>query len=223
MPKLEIAITTLEDAVFAQAGGADSVEISYDLSVGGLTPSLELVRQICDAVKIDVHVIVRPHARDFVYTPDEISVILEQTRSIAQIGITGLVFGALTADKSVDILTTQKVVLAAKQLPITFHRALDESHDAEAGVRALIGIVPRILTSGPAPTAWEGRDSLRQWVQKYGQHFRFVAAGSLKAEHLAEFASYVRAPEYHFGSAAKTDDVVNVEKVKRLRRILDTV
>ncbi len=221
MSKLEIAITTLEDAIHAQAGGADSVEISHDLSVGGLTPSLELVRQIRDAVKIDLHVIVRPHARDFVYTPDEISVILEQTQSIAQIGITGLVFGALTADKSVDIPTTRKVVQAAGKLPVTFHRALDESRDAEAGVHALIGIVPRILTSGPAPTAWEGRESLRQWVQNYGQYFRFVAAGSLKAENLTEFARYVRAPEYHFGSAAKIDEVVNVEKVKRLREILD--
>lgn len=221
MPKLEIAITTLEDAVHAQAGGADSVEISYDLSVGGLTPSLELVLAVRDAVKIDVHVIVRPHARDFVYTPDEMDVILEQTESIAQLGITGLVFGALTADKTVDILATQKVVWAAGNLPVTFHRALDESRDAESGVRALIGVVPRILTSGPAPTAWEGRQTLRQWVQNYGQHFRFVAAGSLKAENLAEFAAYVRAPEYHFGSAAKIDDVVNVEKVKRLREILD--
>jgi copper homeostasis protein len=223
MPKLEIAITTLEDAIHAQAGGADSVEISHDLSVGGLTPSFELVRAVRDAINIDIHVIVRPHARDFVYTPGEIDVILEQTESIAQIGITGLVFGALTADKSIDVATTQKVVEAAGKLPVTFHRALDESRDAESGVRALIGIVPRILTSGPAPNAWEGRKSLRQWVQKYGQHFRFVAAGSLKAEQLAEFAAYVRATEYHFGSAAKFDDVVNIEKVKRLREILDTL
>ena len=221
MPKLEIAITSLEDAVHAQEGGADSVEISHDLSVGGLTPSLELVRAIRDAVSINIHVIVRPHARDFVYTPDEIDVILEQTESISQIGITGLVFGALRADKFVDIPTTEKVVQVAGHLPVTFHRALDESRDAESGVRAVIGIVPRILTSGPAPTAWEGRQALRQWVQNYGQHFRFVAAGSLKAEHLAEFAAYVGAPEYHFGSAAKIGDVVNVEKVKRLREILD--
>jgi len=223
MPKLEIAITSLEDAIHAQAGGADSVEISHDLSVGGLTPSLDLVRAIRDAVSIDIHVIVRPHARDFVYTPDEISLILEQTESISQIGINGLVFGALMPDKSIDIATTQKVVDAARKLPITFHRALDESRDAEAGVRALVGIVPRILTSGPAPTAWEGRESLRSWVQNYGQQLRFVAAGSLKAEHLTEFAAYVHAPEYHFGSAAKIDEVVSVEKVKRLREILDNV
>lgn len=223
MPKLEIAITSLEDAVYAQKGGADSVEISYDLSVGGLTPSVELVRAVRDAVSTDIHVIVRPHARDFVYTPDEMSVILEQIENISQIGITGLVFGALRPDQTVDVELTQKVVDAAGHLPVTFHRALDESRDAEAGVRSLIGIVPRILTSGPAPTAWEGRDALRQWVQKYGQHFRFIAAGSLTAEQLAEFAAYVRAPGYHFGSAAKTESVVNIEKVKRLRGILYNV
>jgi copper homeostasis protein CutC len=42
-PKLEIAVTSLQDALNAVAGGADSVEISHDLAAGGLTPARPLV------------------------------------------------------------------------------------------------------------------------------------------------------------------------------------
>ncbi|MBZ0288777.1 MAG: hypothetical protein K8I30_14260 [Anaerolineae bacterium] len=220
MPKLEIAVTSLEEAANAQAGGADSIEISYDLSVGGLTPDLDLVRAVCAAVPIDVHVIVRPHARDFCYTPDEIDLILEQTRMLASIPIRGIVFGALDANRRVDIPLMHRVVKAAAPLPITLHRALDESANPEEALQALSGVIPRVLTSGPAPTAWEGRKSLQRWVQDFGAHIEFVAAGSLTAAQLAEYAAYVQAYGYHLGSAARTNGVVDVDQVRRLRAIL---
>lgn len=220
MPDLEIAVTSLEDAMNAQAGGADSIEISHDLSVGGLTPDADLVRAICDAVQIEVNVIVRPHARDFCYTPDEIDLILEQTRALASMPIQGIVFGALDAQGRVNIPLIRKVVEAAAPLPVTLHRALDESANPEESLQALTGIVPRVLTSGPAPNAWEGRHALRQWVSAFGQRFRFVASGGLKMDQLAEYAAYVQAHEYHLGGAARTNGVVNVEKVKRLKAVL---
>lgn len=220
MPALEIATTSLDDALHAQAGGADSIEISQNLALGGLTPPLDLVRRIRDAVTLEVNVIVRPHARDFVYTPAEIDTILTDTAALAQIGIDGIVFGACTPANYLDIELIRQVREAASGVPITVHRALDESADPEAALIALRGIVPRILTSGPALNAWDGRDGLQHWVATHGDHFRFVASGGLKLEHLAEYAAQVRAHEYHFGSAARTGGVVAVDKVRQLRAVL---
>jgi copper homeostasis protein len=220
MPQVEIAITTLEDALHAQEGGADSIEISYDLSVGGLTPSLDLVQRIRDSVSIRVYAIVRPHARDFVYTPAEIDTILADTTALAQTGIDGIVFGAHLPDRRLNIDLIQQVATAANGLPITLHRALDECVEPEAGLEALIGIVPRVLTSGPAATAWDGREGLKQWVEKYGNDFHFVAAGSLKLEFLAEYAAFVHAAAYHFGSAARSNGIADHEKVRQIRTIL---
>ncbi len=220
MPQIEIAITTLEDALHAQAGGADSIEISHDLSVGGLTPALDLVRQIRDEVSLQVQVIVRPHARDFVYTPAEIDTIVADTTALAQTGIDGLVFGALLPDRRLDVTLIKQVIHTAAGLPVTLHRALDECAEPEAGLEALRGILPRVLTSGPAATAWEGRAGLKHWVETYGADFAFIAAGSLKAEFLAEYAAYVCAAGYHFGSAARSDGIVNSEKVRQIRSLL---
>ncbi len=219
-PRLEIAVTSLQDALNAQAGGADSIEISRDLALDGLTPALDLIQAVRDAVQIEVNVIVRPHPRDFVYTPAEAALILEQTRAISRAGIDGIVFGAQTAAGHLDIALIQRVVDAANGLPVTVHRALDSSLEPEKALDALVGVVPRVLTSGPAANAWEGRAGLRQWVQDYGQHFSFVASGGLKSEQLATYAAYVQAHEYHLGSAARGDDGVQAEKVRQLRDLL---
>lgn len=220
MPRLEIATTTLQDALHAQAGGADSIEISYNLAAGGLTPSLELIESTRAAVSIEVNVIVRPHDRDFIYTPDEIDRILEDTRAIIRTGVDGIVFGAQTATGHLDLELMRRVADAAEGIPVTLHRAIDSSREPEKALEALVGIVPRVLTSGPAPTAWEGRDGLHRWVRDYGQHFSFVASGGLKLAQLAAYAAQVGAHEYHLGSAARSADRVDTALVRQLRAIV---
>lgn len=220
MPQLEIAVTTLADAVAAQDGGADSIEISHDLSVGGLTPDIDLVRRIRDAVQIGINVMIRPHARDFVYTESEIEAITDAARRLAETGIDGVVFGALTPEGFLDLALIAQVAQAAIPLPVTVHRALDASHEPEQALDALYGIVPRVLTAGPAPSAWEGRATLAQWVSDYGDRLRFVISGGLTAKQMPEMLATVGAPEYHFGSAARTGAAVDATKVGALRALL---
>ena len=220
MPQLEIAVLTLADALAAQDGGADSIEISRDLSIGGLTPDFDLVRRARDGAQIAIHVMIRPHARDFHYTPREIDAILDDARRLAQTGIDGVVFGALTPERRLDIGLIRQVAEAAAPLPVTVHRALDESAEPERALERLIGVVPRVLTAGPALNAWEGRAGLSQWVRAYGNRLRFVVSGGLKLEHLNEMLATVRAHAYHFGSAARSGDAVDVAKVRILRGLL---
>lgn len=221
MFQLEIAATSFEDAVNAVAGGADSLEVSRDLPNGGLTPSVEIVRAILAEVSIPAHVIVRPHARDFCYTEREIAEILHDTRQFAQMGVASIVFGAVTTvgDNHLNIALIQKIAQAAAPTPVTVHRALDGCADPEAALKALIGIVPRILTSGPASNAWDGRAVTRRWVEGYERHFQFVLSGGIRIEQLAELTA-TRAPVYHIGGAARTDNAVDPAKVRRLRAAL---
>lgn len=216
MPKLEIAATTLEDVLNAQKGGANSVEISHDLSLGGLTPDFDLVRRACAASQIDIHVMIRPHARSFVYDSQDIEQILDEARQLAQTGIQGVVFGALTPENRLDIDLIKRVAQAAAPLPLTLHRALDYSTDAEEGLAQLVGIVPRVLTGGPAATAWEARATLAKWVSAFALDFRFVVSGTLRIEQMPDMLEAVCAHEYHFGSAARTGNKIAVSKVRAL-------
>lgn len=220
MPSLEIAVTSLQDAINAERGGAQSLELLRDLPNGGLTPDLELVRAIRDAVPIPINVIIRPHARDFVYTPDEIQVMLRDVEQLKPMAINSFVFGALTPIGNLDITLIQRFVEAAAPVPVTVHRALDVCRDPETALESLVGIVPRILTAGPAANAWEGREVVRGWVQRFGKHFKFVSSGGLTLAQLPEFIATVQPHIVHLGGAARTDDAVDVEKVQQLRTVI---
>lgn len=217
MPKLEIAALTVADAVAAQEGGADSIEISRDLSVGGLTPDFDLVRRVRDAVTIPINVMLRPHAETYVYSESDVAQILDDACSLAHLGVNGVVFGALTPDRCLDLALIARVAGEAIPLPLTVHRALDESIEPEKALAGLVGVIPRVLTAGPAPDAWSGRVALAGWVRDYGDRLRFVVSGGLTLAHIPDMVATVKAHELHFGSAARTGGSVDVAKVRALK------
>jgi copper homeostasis protein len=219
MTKLEIAATTLEDALAAQHGGADSVEISRDLVLGGLTPPLEIVQATRDTLTIGIHAIVRPHARSFYYSELEIEQILRDATGFAAIGV-GVVFGAQMANGKLDVALIQQVAEAAKGVPLTVHRALDSCTNPDEALQSLVGLIPRALTSGPASFAWEGRDGLRDWVTEFGRDIRFVASGAITLEQLRPLADHTNVHEVHLGGAARTNGLVDTAKVAELKAAL---
>jgi copper homeostasis protein len=221
MTTLEIAATSFHDALAAQTGGAHSVEVSRDLAFGGLTPDPELVRHILDALTIPVYIIVRPTARDFVYTDAEIETILHDAQRFAAMGVTGVVFGAHTPSGMLDLILLQRVAAAAAPVMVTLHRALDTCADPDAALESAAGVVRRVLTSGPASNAWEGRASLRQWVERFGRRVEFVASGGIRLEQARLLAQETHARTLHIGGAARTDDAVDVVRVRALREQLD--
>jgi copper homeostasis protein len=220
MVALQIIAQTVEDARAAETGGASNLEVTVDLAVGGLTPPLTLVREIRDAVKIDLHGMVRPHARDFVYSPPEIEAILAQVCQFKALGVQGIVFGALTAESLLDTQLIWRIAEAASPLEITLHRAIDESCAPEAGLATLKGVVSRVLTSGGAPSAWEGRETIRRWVQTYAETFQFICGAGVNHANLEALIQATGAPEYHVGSGAQTEGRVDRQKVRQLVEIL---
>src|ERR1044071_10079626 len=56
---LEVIACSVADAVEAQKGGASRLEVVRELDRGGLTPSIQLVQAIKDAVDLPLRVMVR--------------------------------------------------------------------------------------------------------------------------------------------------------------------
>ncbi|EPB77338.1 copper homeostasis protein CutC domain protein [Ancylostoma ceylanicum] len=99
--RLEICVDSFESAANAVEGGADQLEVCSALCMGGLTPSIGLVRRIRAAYpKMPLFIMLRPRPGDFVYTDDEIQVMCEDMRSMKQVGVTGFVFGVLDSGQA---------------------------------------------------------------------------------------------------------------------------
>jgi copper homeostasis protein len=217
MVRLEIIATSLADAIAAEQGGADSVEVCVDLALDGLTPPLDMVKAIREAVHIDMHVMLRPHNNGFVYGEREVATMLAQVDLFRPLGIQSLVFGAHRKDGALDVDLIRRIAQAAAPLPLTVHRALERSSNPEDALHRLVGVAARILTSGPAASAAEGRAGLRRWVQAFGAHYRFAAAGGICLENARDIMLFTGAHECHVGTAARTDDAVDPHKVRLLR------
>ena len=60
---IETCCTTLDQALAAQSRGAGRIELCADLSVGGLTPPRDLIREAVASLTIPVNVLIRPEMR----------------------------------------------------------------------------------------------------------------------------------------------------------------
>jgi copper homeostasis protein len=94
-PILEVIVCSIEDAVAAERGGANRLEVISHYEVGGLTPSFDLVRDITSTVKIPARVMLRESEPFVVTDKGEIKRLLGAASDFARLPIDGLVLGFL--------------------------------------------------------------------------------------------------------------------------------
>jgi copper homeostasis protein len=195
----EACVETLEDALRAQACGADRIELCANLAVGGLTPGDSLILTAKEALHIPVMVMVRPVAGNFVATRADFEAMKRTIVFCKKVKVAGVVFGLLTELREVDIPRTTALAELAQPLLVTSHKAIDETADILKSVAALKCIpgIRRILTSGGAATALEGAPVLRQMLAAAGPDLTILAAGRVTNENLKEVHRATGAREYH--------------------------
>lgn len=162
---LEVCVDSLASALAAERGGADRLELCGCLAVGGLTPDVALLEQIKEQTKMNVRCLMRPRLGDFCYTEDELPLLVRQIWRLSDAGADGFVIGWLTPEGDLDMARMERLVKAANGKGLTLHRCIDVSRDAVKTLRdaAELGI-DTVLTSGQAPSCWEGRACIREML-----------------------------------------------------------
>ncbi len=197
---LEISVDGLDKASAAERAGADRIELCADLSVGGLTPSQEVLRGVREKVRIPIFAMVRPRSGDFVYSASEFEDMKRAIGDAKESGMDGVALGVLRKDYRVDVERTQELVGLAGPLPVTFHRAFDECADLRETLEAVIRTgATRILTSGGASGASEGAAVLAGLVHLSRERITILPGGSIRASNVAEVARRTQAREFHSG------------------------
>jgi copper homeostasis protein len=197
---VEVCVDSLDSALAAERGGAQRVELCSGLVEGGVTPSAGLIATIRQRISIALHVMIRPRAGDFCYTPDEFSVMQRDVLMAKQLGADGSVFGILDLDGNVDVHKTRQLVELARPLKTTYHRAFDTSADLRRSLEQVIETgADRILTSGGKPTAVEGAESLRNLVELANGRVIVMACGGIDADNLRAVIEKTGVREVHVG------------------------
>lgn len=187
MALLEICCYSMECARTAQQNGADRIELCAAPKEGGLTPSLGVLRSVRQQVTIPVHPIIRPRGGDFCYSDGEFAAMLDDVRTVRELGFPGLVTGILDADGNVDMPRMQQIMAAAGPLAVTFHRAFDMCANPVNALKNLADLgVARVLTSGQKSDAVQGLPIILELIAKPGAPIIMAGAG-VRAENLLCF------------------------------------
>ena len=223
MKKIEIACFNLESALIAQKVGADRVELCADMSVGGTTPTIEIIQQAREHLTIDLYVMIRPRGGDFVYSMHEIMYMYLDILEFKDIGVDGFVFGILTNDGKIDIEVNKALVDLAKPFPCTFHRAFDEVLNVEKALEDVISCgFSTILTSGTFPNVMEGKEILKQLVNQANNRIKIMPGGGLRSTNISELNEMVNANWYHSSAITDGSEIANPEEIIQLKNKLQS-
>lgn len=216
---VEVCANSLESALNAEKAGADRIELCSELGVGGITPSLGTIALVREKLSIPVHVLIRPRSGHFTYSSLELEVMLRNISFCGEIGVDGIVSGALINSDEIDLATTQKLVEKSGQMHFTFHRAFDWVIQPTEALKKLKAIgVKTVLSSGGKHSAEIGLLNLSNWQQQtqvtlmpgggvnYSNINKFKKAG-FKAIHLSGTS---------FGYPVKLENKITMNSSKHL-------
>jgi len=197
---LEAAVATIERARAAERVGAHRLELCASLELGGLTPSLELVREVRAAVRLPIHILVRPRAGNFVYTTGEFAQMRSEILALLGENVQGIVTGVLLPDNSIDITRTRELIALAAPLSVTFHRAFDETKNLELALEDVVATgARRVLTSAGKPIAADAIDTIRHLITQAAERIMILPGGGLHAGNITSIASLPGVRELHTG------------------------
>jgi copper homeostasis protein len=195
----EVCVCSATGARAAVQGGADRIHLAAALELGGLTPSAGLIEAVVDVV--DTHVLIRPRAGDFIYDNHEIRVMSKDIEHAIDKGAVSVVFGALTAAGDIDLPAMTRLLNAAENVPVTFHRAFDAVRDPLAALDDLMELgVDRLLTSGAQSVAEGGIALLAELVDRGGDDLLVMPGGGITPINAARIVRATGARELHFSA-----------------------
>jgi copper homeostasis protein len=194
---VEAAIDSAAGAERAVHEGAQRLEVCGDLSVGGVTPSRELL-QACLTLGVPCVAMARTRGGDFHYDAAEFAAVCADAERMLELGAHGIVFGSLRPDGRIDKHQAGAMVALAGYSETVFHRAFDQTPDAHDALLTLIGCgVTRVLTSGHAPAAIDGAAEIASMVTRSAGKIGILPGGKVRADNVRALVDQTGVTQVH--------------------------
>ena len=195
-------ITLLEKAFQA---GARRVELCDNLAVGGTTPSYGVIKEAVRLAKdyqAKVIVMIRPRGGDFVYSEQELDIMLEDWKIARDLGVDGLAVGALTADNQLDKDAMLHFIEASQGFELTMHMAFDQIplEDQAASIEWMkkVGVTRLLTRAGSPETDLEQRlQRYEEYAQLADRQLEILAGGGVSLENRQLFLDVPGVDQVH--------------------------
>lgn len=224
---LEVIACSVTDALEAEKGGANRLEVVGDMDRGGLTPRAALVRHIRAVVPLPIRVILRESESYSVSSRQEMERLCETAQEFSEIGVDGAVLGFLRRG-AIDRESVMRLLSFTHGLKATFHHAFDEIADPHRAIDELKDCtnVDHILTRGGVGGWPEKARQLNLCQQRASPEITILAGGGLDENAIRLLRGQTGIREFHVGRAvrvpARADGTVQAALVRRLVQILQS-
>ncbi|MBC1366558.1 copper homeostasis protein CutC [Listeria innocua] len=194
--------TNLEGAILA---GANRIELCDNLAEGGTSVSYGVAKhvvKICHEQNVSVMAMVRPRKGNFVYTKEEISIMIDDILMYKKMSVDGVVFGCITDAGLLDKPAINELLKAATGLEVTFHMAFDELVETEK-LPAIDWLaehgVTRILTHGGEGTKLPEETFVhwRKYIDYAAGRIIILPGGGIKSHNMEWIIKETGAAEIH--------------------------
>jgi copper homeostasis protein len=201
--KIELCVASIEALQIVKDLSIDRIELCQNLEQGGMTPSHGLI-EMALLNEIETHVLIRPRAAGFSYSEDEIQLMLNDIKDCRELGVKGVVIGALNINKTIDRDAMLRMKDVAKDLEITCHRAFDDSFDWKNSMDVLIEAgVNRILSSGLSSSVELGLPILTEMMKYAKSRIEIMVGGGVNLGNIQRILLDVQPDAIHFSGTSK--------------------
>lgn len=216
---LEIACFEITSAETALRSVADRIEFCAEQQLGGITPNIDEFRYLKSVYRKPIYVMIRPKGGDFYYSDLEFEVMKKDLLQFKKSGADGFVFGILNSGNTIDIHRNKVLVDLAGDIPCTFHRAFDRTPDLDAAIKHLIDTgFKTVLTSGGKSSAMEGKENLRNLIEKYGNQIEILVGGGVRSGNISELKNFTKGTHFHSSAIPSYEVFASDEEIKKLKK-----
>ena len=217
---LEIACFEITSAETACQSMADRIEFCHDFDKGGTTPDFYEFLHLKRHYETPVYIMIRPKGGPFFYSEEE---FLEMKNSIITFksgGADGFVFGILDNNNEIDEAKNRELLELAGDTPCTFHRAFDRTADLDKSIQTLIKLgFKTVLTSGGKKSALEGKEKLKDLVEKYAHQIEILIGGGVRSKNIEELKKFTGGKSFHSSAILDYDTFVTENEIKKLKQL----
>jgi len=203
----EACVTNYYQAKRAFELGANRLELCFDMSNDGITPSFGTAKQIKENINIPLFCMIRPRGGNFIFDKSEINIMLDDIFILIKYAkIDGIVIGCLNKNNEIDIEANKLLINKARELnkdiQITFHMAFDEIRDInieyQKNIDLLINLgINRILTKGCKFNCFQGKDNIKKYLEYANDRIIIMPGKGITNENYMDIVKYTKCKEIH--------------------------
>lgn len=239
---LEVCVDTVEGARIAVSAGAQRIELSERLEVGGITPSQSLIRQAIDwqeSTHTEIQTtnsqsrpknaiaLIRCRPGDFYFGDAELRQMHDEAHAAVDLGCTGIAVGASVHSNDLNWAFLESIAHRFPKVERVVHRAFDLVPSPMTAIPRLIDLgYRRILTSGGAERAEDSMEQLRDWQEAFGARIEILPAGGISRLNASEILLRTSCRQLHGsfrgnGSDSQRARLPAPDEIRAVRLLLD--